>query len=384
MAEKQPDQKPRILQICHDYKGPFRTVARQYAGSFPDCEVKTVFLRGAPSQELASTIHGDVEFLTLPPGSLRGLKLEPYRRVKELIVDDPPDIVLAHRYKPFFVALLLNYKLNIGAVIGVMHEFGFLGRVLRSFFSRFWKDNVQLIGVSQPVCQSVLEQAPHLQRRVHLLPHAIEAVTFRDSVSARHELGVPLDSYCYGTVGRLVRKKDHRLLIESFAGVRDDSVLAIVGDGELMPELKILAKKFGVRDRVVFCGAKDEARTLMKAFDAFVLPSTNEEAFGLVLLEAMAAQVPIVCSDAPGPVSVIGDTGLLFDCGNARDLTGQLDAVRALTKANTDEMTRRALDRLGAKFSPAAMTRKIRDLPQVEQYAPVTHSSSSRRRSNDD
>jgi len=377
MAEKQPAQKPRILQICHDYKGPFRTVARQYAGSFSDCEVKTVFLRGAPSSELASTIHGDVKFLSLPPGSLRGLKLEPYRRVKEMIADDPPDVILAHRYKPFFVALLLNYKLKIGAVIGVMHEFGFLGRVLRSFFSRFWKDNVQLIGVSQPVCQAVIEQAPHLQRRVHLLPHAIEAVAFRDSVSARHELDIPLGSYCYGTVGRLVRKKDHRLLIESFAGVHDDSVLAFVGDGELMPELKMLAKKHGVRDRVVFCGAKDEARALMKAFDAFVLPSTSEEAFGLVLLEAMAAQVPIVCSDAPGPASVIGDTGLLFECGNARDLTGQLNAVRALTKRNSDEMTHRALDRLDAKFSASSMTRKIRGFPLIEQYAPVTHSSFS-------
>ncbi len=373
MAEKQPDEKPRILQICHDYKGPFRTVARQYAGSFSDCEVKTVFLRGSPSSELASTIHGDVEFLTLPPGSLRGLKLEPYRRVKEIIADELPDVILAHRYKPFFIALLLNYKLKIGAVIGVMHEFGFLGRVLRSFFSRFWKENVQLIGVSQPVCQALLEQAPHLQSRVHLLPHAIEAATLRDPVSARHELGIPLGSYCYGTVGRLVRKKDHRLLIEAFAGVHDDSVLAFVGDGELMPELKMLAKKLGVQDRVVFCGAKDEARRLMKAFDAFVLPSTSEEAFGLVLLEAMAAQVPIVCSDAPGPASVIGDTGLLFECGNARDLTWQLEAVRALTKPNSDEMTQRALDRLGAKFSVSSMAQKIRSLPQIEQYAPVTY-----------
>ncbi|MBT7876624.1 MAG: glycosyltransferase [Gammaproteobacteria bacterium] len=373
MAEKQPDQKPRILQICHDYKGPFRTVARQYAGSFSDCEVKTFFLRGAPSSELASSIHGDVEFLTLPSGSLRGLKLRPYRRVKEMIVDDPPDVIVAHRYKPFFVALLLNYRLKIGAVIGVMHEFGFLGRVLRSFFSRFWKDNVQLIGVSQPVCQALLERAPHLQSRVHLLPHAIEVVTHCDPVSARHELGIPLGSYCYGTVGRLVRKKDHKLLIEAFAGVHDDSVLAFVGDGGLMPELKMLAKKLGVQDRVIFCGAKDEARTLMKAFDAFVLPSTSEEAFGIVLLEAMAAQVPIVCSDAPGPVSVIGDTGLLFECGSIRDLTRQLEAVRALTKLNSDEMTQRALDRLGAKFSVPSMARKMRGLPQIEQYAPVTH-----------
>ena len=372
MAEKQPDQKARILQICHDYKGPFRTVARQYAGSFPDCEFKTVFLRGPRSSKLAASISGDVEFLNLPSGSLRGLKLEAYRQLKEIIADEPPDVILAHRYKPFFIALLLNYKLKIGVVIGVMHEFGFLGRVSRSFFSRLWKDNVQLIGVSQPVCQALLEQEPHLQGRVHLLHHAFEEATLHDAVLARQEGGIPLGPYCYGTVGRLVRKKDHRLLIEAFALVQSDSVLAFVGDGELMQELKMLARNHGVQDRVVFCGEMDEARRLMKAFDAFVLPSTSEEAFGLVLLEAMAAQVPIICSDAPGPASVIGDAGLLFKCGNARDLTRQLEAVRALTKPNSDEMTRKALDRLGAKFSVSSMSQKIRSLPPIEQHAPVT------------
>lgn len=373
MARKQPDRKPRILQICHDYKGPFRSVAQQYAGSFSDCEVKTVFLRGPQSSELASTIHGDVVFLTLPPGSLRGLKLEPYRLIKEIIADDPPDVILAHRYKPFFISLLLNYTLKIGAVMGVMHEFGFLGRLSRSLFSRFWKDNVQLIGVSEPVCEAILEQEPRLQGRVHVLPHAIEAATLHDPVSARHEVGIPLGSYCFGTVGRLVRKKDHKLLIEAFAGVHEDSVLAFLGDGELMPELKVLAKTLGVQDRVVFCGAKDEARRFMKAFDAFVLPSTKEEAFGLVLLEAMAARVPIVCSDAPGPVSVIGDTGLLFECGDARDLARQLEAVRALTKSEAEEMTQKALDRLGDKFSVSTMVQKIRSLPPIEQHAPVTY-----------
>ncbi len=373
MAQKQPDRKPRVLQICHDYKGPFRTVARQYAGSFSDCEVKTVFLRGPQSPELASAIHGDVEFLTLPPGSLRGLKLEPYRLLKELIADDPPDVILAHRYKPFFIALLLNYKLKIGVVMGVMHEFGFLGRLSRSLFSKFWKDNVQLIGVSEPVCEALLEQEPHLQGRVHLLPHAIEAGTLLDPVSARHEVGIPLGSYCYGTVGRLVRKKNHRLLIEAFAGVQDDSVLAFLGDGELLPELKMLAKKLGVQDRVVFCGAKNEARRFMKAFDAFVLPSTSEEAFGLVLLEAMAARVPIVCSDAPGPASVIGGTGLLFESENARDLTGRMEAVRAMTKPDSDDMTQKALDRLGERFTISTMVQKMRGLPPIEEHAPVTY-----------
>ena len=373
MVEKQTGLKPKILQICHDYKGPFRAIACQYAECFSDCEVKTVFLRGPESAELASSIHGDVEFLSLPSGSLRGFKLEPYRLMKKIIADDPPDVILAHRYKPFFIALLLNHKLKIGAVMGVMHEFGFLRRTLRSLLSRFWKDNVHLVGVSGPVCEALLEQQPHLKSRVHLLPHAIETSTLYDPVTARHEAGIPLGAYCYGTVGRLVRKKNHKLLIEAFAGVQGDSVLAFLGDGELMPELKSLAKQLGVQDRVLFCGAKAEARRYMLAFDAFVLSSTHEEAFGLVLLEAMSAKVPIVCSDAPGPASVVGETGMMFECGNASDLTRQMKAVRGLAKSDSDDMTQHALDRLGSKFSVAEMVQKIRSFPPIEKNAPATY-----------
>lgn len=366
-------QKPRILQICHDYKGPFRSVARQYAGCFSDCDVTTIFLRGPMSVSLAQGIHGDVEFLTLPPGDLRGLKLSVARQIKEMVSDSPPNLIIGHRYKPFYIAQLLNYQMEIGAVMGVMHEYGFLERWTRSVFSRYWKDNVHLIGVSHPLCADLQATHPHLNGRIQVLQHAIEAPTLLDPVTARHELGIPLGRFCFGVIGRLVRKKNHALLIEALARLDDDSLLAIVGDGPLNEKLRQQAKRLGVSDRVVFCGAHDDARRLMKAFDAFVLSSTEEEAFGIVLLEAMAASIPVICSDAPGPLSVVGDTALVFKTGSLTDLSAKMAELRDMSREDASRMSEAALKRLGEEFSVSSMVQKFRSIPVVEQHAPISY-----------
>jgi glycosyltransferase involved in cell wall biosynthesis len=365
-------RKKRILQICHDYKGPFRTIARQYAASFSDCEVKTVFLRGPHSASVAASINGEVEFLTLAPSSLRGLKLGALKQLRAVIGDAVPDLVIAHRYKPFYLATLLNRSLDIDLVLGVMHEYGFLGRTMRSLYSRFWPDNIELIGVSEPVCAAITQEHAHLHGRVHCVHHAIEAEPLLDSVSARHELGVPLGKYCYGVIGRLVAKKNHEQLITAFSQRQDDSVLALVGDGPLEHELKDRVEKLRLGDRVIFCGHHPDAKKLMKAFDCLVLSSTAEEAFGMVLLEAMAASTPVLSTDAPGPASVIGDTGLTFKSGDVDALAEGMERIRNLTREESEAMTRRALERLGQEYSIGTFVSRLRGLSSVAAVAPVT------------
>ena len=365
-------RKPRILQICHDYKGPFPTVARQYAACFADCDVTTIFLHGPASANLAREIHGHVEFPDLPPGKLRGLKLSVARRVRDMIAETPPDLIIAHRYKPFYIAQLLNYQLQTGAVIGVMHEYGFVDRRTRALFSRYWKDNVHLIAVSEPLRAATLNAHPHLHGRIHLLHHSIDAPTLLDAAAARHELGIPPGRFCFGIVGRLVPMKNHALLLEALAQLDDDSLLAVVGDGKLKESLVRQAERLGVSDRVVFCGPRDDARRLMKAFDALVFSSTEAEPFGVVLLEAMAASVPIISTDAAGPLSVVGDTALTFAAGNAGDLRRRMAAMRAMPRDEAAQQTARALARLGRHFSIAAMIQKLRAIPVVAQQAPIS------------
>lgn len=137
-------------------------------------------------------------------------------------------------------------------------------------------------------------------------------------------------------VGRLSRYKGFDVLIEALAQVEDAGLL-LVGSGECRRELEaqVAARRLG--DRVRFAGELDDdaLASAYAAADAFVLPSLDRgEAFGLVLLEAMRAGLPVAASAIPGSgvgeVVVDGGTGLLVAPG---DVAGLASALRALGDA---------------------------------------------------
>lgn len=108
--------------------------------------------------------------------------------------------------------------------------------------------------------------------------------------------------------------------------------LRIVGDGDLRPYYEELTKKLKLDKQVEFKGKLNEAE-LIRAFqeaDLFILPSINgNEAFGLVLVEAMACGVPVIASNLPGVRQVFTNhiEGLLFEPGDCEDLKKKLEFI---------------------------------------------------------
>ena len=105
-----------------------------------------------------------------------------------------------------------------------------------------------------------------------------------------------------------------------------------------------------------------EARRYFSAFDAFALTSDHEP-FGMVLLEAMAAELPIICSDCGGGPEVLGDTGELFPFGDADGLAEGL--IRVSQKQLTEADHNQIFQRLQNHFSDCAIREQFWQLPQV-------------------
>lgn len=104
-------------------------------------------------------------------------------------------------------------------------------------------------------------------------------------------------------VGRLVPYKGFSVLIEAAQHLPDDCVVVIVGGGPLQLELQQTIERKGMKDRVILAGRLSDAalQGLFGRATLYCLPSTSRaEAFGVVLLEAMAHGLPIVASDIPG------------------------------------------------------------------------------------
>ncbi|OGH78283.1 MAG: hypothetical protein A2469_02195 [Candidatus Magasanikbacteria bacterium RIFOXYC2_FULL_40_16] len=97
----------------------------------------------------------------------------------------------------------------------------------------------------------------------------------------------------------------------------------LVGDGELRKEFEFNVKIFGLSEYAKFAGyvSNDDLPYYYNAADIFVLPSIHQgEAFGMVLLEAMASGIPVLASNLPGVRTVAEDGGRVFATSNARDL----------------------------------------------------------------
>lgn len=130
-------------------------------------------------------------------------------------------------------------------------------------------------------------------------------------------------------VGKLIHYKSVDSLIKAFKIVtksHHNYYLTIVGDGEQREELKDLVKKLELCDQVTFTGwVPDESLPqYYRTADLLVLPSASSrrEAFGMVLLEAMACGIPVIASAIPGPIDVVEKekNGLLVPAENVEKL----------------------------------------------------------------
>lgn len=125
-----------------------------------------------------------------------------------------------------------------------------------------------------------------------------------------------------GMVSRLDTIKDHRTLLNAFALIRremPEAQLWIVGDGPLRPMLETLAQGLGIASSTRFFGNRTDVPYLLGGMDIFAFSTTRDEGFGIALIEAMAAEVPVVASAVPACSEVLadGEAGILAEAEDA-------------------------------------------------------------------
>ncbi|MDD1510123.1 glycosyltransferase [Pseudomonas sp. CNPSo 3701] len=353
-----------VLQFCHGYDGPFLDCARQYAVLFKDTPYKvcTVYLTGKPSAEVErGSVSDEVIFLDYSSAQVRALKLGAVRDFRRIAASRDFALCIAHRFKPIYVALLGS---NL-PVIGVHHAFGDYKRRSRQLFANFFSKRLMLIGVSKAVRDDMRACLPDWPTgRIETLYNRIDIEAVRAEQlpreAAREHLGLPQDAWVVGNVGRLHPDKDQATLIRGFAEALPQlpvsSLLAIMGCGRLESSLKALAMELGVSESVRFLGQIPNGRRYFKAFDVFALTSDHEP-FGMVLLEAMAGGVPVVCSDCGGAPEVVGGVGQVFTLGDVQGLASELLRVPTV-QASSEAM----LVRLQRLFSDQAAAERFRTL----------------------
>jgi glycosyltransferase involved in cell wall biosynthesis len=202
------------------------------------------------------------------------------------------------------------------------------------------------IGVSQQVVENLNRRwvARLLRRRGLCIHNAIDLARFRHLPNGsirqqkRAELGIPAEAPLIGSVGRLTQQKGYSVLLGAMPEVLRENPLArllLVGDGELAGKLRDLARDLDIAHAVHFAGPRSDIEALLVTMDLFV-SSSLWEGLPTVILESMAARIPVVATDVSGTRELVqdGQTGLLIP--PAEPLT----LARAITQVlqNRDQM----------------------------------------------
>jgi glycosyltransferase involved in cell wall biosynthesis len=182
------------------------------------------------------------------------------------------------------------------------------------------RDDLIRFRVAPPEKIAVVQYGFDLDARVQTSPEMAR--------QKRAAAGLSATDFVVGWAGRLSEIKRPLDLVRVAAKV-DGSRLVLAGDGELRPAVEQLAAELGLTDRVRLLGYVDDIGSWYGAFDAFLLTSANEGA-PVVAIEALAAGVPVVATDAGGTRNVVddGETGYLAPVGALDTLAELLERLR--------------------------------------------------------
>ncbi|OGG59596.1 hypothetical protein A2765_03255 [Candidatus Kaiserbacteria bacterium RIFCSPHIGHO2_01_FULL_56_24] len=278
-----------------------------------------------------------------------------FRALTALFGSERPDIVHLNSSKAGGLGALAARLKKVPRIVFTSHGLAFdedrpfISKVLISLAT--WA-TMLLAHVTIAISNSTFERArrmPFLWKKVVLVHNGIETPSFLSPSDARKELRtldpeMP-DTFWIGSVGELHQNKNYASMIDAMTHIDSETHLVIIGDGEMREVLAARAREKGVSERVHLLGYVPDAAKYLRAFDAFVLPSTKE-GLPYVLLEAGYAYVPVVATDIPGMRDVILDnfTGLLVPPDDPHALATALGHVlrdATLSRSLSDELLKR-------------------------------------------
>jgi phosphatidylinositol alpha-mannosyltransferase len=239
-----------------------------------------------------------------------------WRRIQRLVDVFEPDVVHAH--EPFSPSTsMLTVLASSAPAVATFHAFHDRSRLLE-MAAPLLRSVARKVGAWIAVSEAAAEfAAPVVDADIEIVPNGIDV--------ERWSRAEPADDLPNGRrllwAGRLDPQKGFRIAVSAFARLAnelDDLVFVVAGDGRDRDALDVLPP--AVRARVLMLGAVPNVGLprYHAACDVFVAPATGHESFGVVLVEALAAGLPVVATDIPGYREVIRDgvDGLLVPPGD--------------------------------------------------------------------
>lgn len=238
-------------------------------------------------------------------------KIRTLLALRKIIIENNIDVIHTHNPSPHFYGCLVGLFCRV-PIIHTKHGRNYPKNkflVLKNYVFSYFTDKIVCVSDDAMSVALDIEKVP--ARKVQTILNGIDIdkysnIRSKDSLSL---IDVNREIISIGIVARLSAEKDHATLLHALSLVvkeYSNVKLIIVGDGPLRSELEKLAIDLDVMAYCSFLGNRDDIPQLLSQIDLFVLSSITE-GVSLTLLEAMAASLPIVCTDVGGNSEVVED-----------------------------------------------------------------------------
>lgn len=262
-------------------------------------------------------------------GQKRGLSLFSLIKLIRILKQERPDIVHTHLFGAdsygALAARLAGVKYLVSTEHNLNYNDGFIKNAVKILISKLFD---KIIAVSSAVKDYIIKTYYIKTEKISVIYNGIEVNKF---LEPRDRLGEVKNNQkiIIGSIGRLTKQKGFAYLIEAISKLPGRNIECLIaGDGELKKELETKVKKLGLDDKIKFLGWQKDIKSFLDKIDIFILPSLWE-GFGIAILEAGAAGLPVVASKVNGIKEIIEDNkdGLLVEPADSDELARKIESL---------------------------------------------------------
>ena len=294
-------------------------------------EVILVSLKG--NFDNVEKISKKVKTIYLPFGTKLGYYLNIFA-LKRIISKEKPDLINAHYASGYgTLGRLSGFNKKLLNVWGSdIYDFPNESKVKKRIIEKNLKNYTAIASTSYCMAEETKKYLENKSKEIFITPFGVDIEKFKNLNTEKRENEITIgivktltEKYGIEYLIKAIKELENILDIENYKKIR----LLIYGKGELKNKLEDLTKELQIEDKVIFKGyiSNEDVPNALNDMDIFVVPSIlNSESFGVVAVEAMACEVPVIVSDVDGLKEVVvnNETGFVIPKKSPKEIANKI------------------------------------------------------------
>ena len=318
-----------------------------------------------------------VKHLTLPLKSKNIFTmLKNAKALEKFIRENGVNIVHARSRAPAWSAYWAAKKAGVPFVTTFHGTYGLGPWGIKKFYNRVMTYGRKVIVISNHIRQHVLKNYKTDENKLVLIHRCVDTSKYNpDVISAERiveqvqEYNIPDDRPVIVLIGRITRWKGQHLLVKALSKMKNQNYYCIIAGDEqgrvnYVNEIKNLAKKYKLENRIGFYGKVFDTPALMMVSNIVLSTAVEPEAFGRISVEGQAMGKIVIASNIGGSLDTIvdGKTGRLFESNNAQSLAEALDWALNLPPKEKEKISKAAIKNVKDNFTKQILCDKTVDV----------------------